>query len=304
MRRNNQYMKRQQAALCFFCCLATPMVAQTTIGGGSCSSATLNGPYAVMVAGRSVSGSSGNLTNVFQAVGYATFDGLNKATFNLTADTNQAAGSTLNWSGTYSVQANCVATLTITSGGSATFNMALYASGADFLMTGSDSTYAYSGGGNTQPSTCSASLLSGVYTITAQGYYGATSSSAGGAGAMSGLIQFDGQSNVTLNLTLSANGLSGGQTQTLTGVTYTGTYTISSNCIGTATVSNANGSAVMAFSVFGAAKTFSSAFYASFASKPVSIIFTGTSNAVYGQPTSSLSGSKRLFEVAERRERA
>jgi hypothetical protein len=296
-------MKLQHAALFLFCCFTGPLLAQTTtIGGGSCSSATLNGPYAVTVSGRGVS-ASGNLTNVFQAIGYATFDGLSKTTLNLTADTNQAAGTSLTWSGNYSVQANCVATLTIKSGGSATFNLVIYASGADFLMTGSDSTYAYSGGGNVQPPTCSASLLSGVYTITAQGYYGATSSSAGGGGAASGLIQFDGQSNVTLNLTLSANGLTGGQTQTLTGVTYTGTYTMSSNCIGSATVSNSNGTAMMSFSVFGFAKNFSSAFYATFTSKP-GVIFSGTSNATYGQPTSSLTVPKRPFEATEPKERA
>ena len=296
-------MKRRYAALCFFSCLASPLLAQTTIGGGSCNSATLNGSYAVTVSGRGAN-ASGNLTNVFQAIGSASFDGLNKATFNLTADTNQADGTTLTWSGSYTIQVNCVATVTITSGGSATFNVAIYASGADFLMTGSDSTYVYSIGGNTQPSGCSASLLSGVYSITAQGYYGATSSSAGGSGAMSGLIQFDGQSNVTLNLTLSANGLTSGQTQTKTGVTYTGTYSISSSCIGSATVSNSNGSATMTFSVYSAAKTFSSAFYARFASTPVSILFVGTSNAIYGQPTSSLSHTSQPFEIAERKESA
>lgn len=200
-------MMQPYAALCFLCCLASPLLAQTTIGGGSCNSATLTGPYAVTISGRGISESAaGTLANVFEGIGSATFDGLSEVTFALTADTNQAVGTSLNWTGTYSVQANCVATVTITSGGNAKFNLVVYASGADFLMTGNDSTYAYSASGNTQPSGCSAALLSGVYSITGTGYYGATSTSAGGAGAITGLIQFDGVSNVTVNLTVSANG--------------------------------------------------------------------------------------------------
>jgi hypothetical protein len=97
--------------------------------------------------------------SIFQAIGYVTFDGLSKATFNLTAPTNQGIGSTVTWSGTYSVQASCVATLTIGSGGNANFKLALYASGTDFLMTGSDSVYAYSGSENIQLANCSTSLL-------------------------------------------------------------------------------------------------------------------------------------------------
>ena len=117
-------MKLRHAAFCFFSCFASPLLAQpTTIGGGNCSSATLNGAYAVTVSGRGFNG-TGNLVSIFQAIGYATFDGLSKATFNLTADTNQGIGSTVTWLGTYSVQVNCVATLTIASGGNANFNMA------------------------------------------------------------------------------------------------------------------------------------------------------------------------------------
>src|SRR5271165_2085433 len=277
-------MKQPFAALCFFSCLASPLFSQTTIGGGSCSSATLTGPYAVTMSGRAVSGTAGVLTNVFEAIGSGTFDGLSKVTFALTADTNQAVGTALNWTGTYSVQANCVATVTITSGGNAKFNLVVYNNGADFLMTGNDSTYAYSAGGNTQPTGCSAALLSGVYSITGTGYYGATSTSAGGAGAITGLIQFDGVSNVTMNLTVSANGAPGGTTQTIPGIAYTGTYTMGSNCVGSATISNANGSALLTLSVYGAAKTFTSAFYVGFASNPVGRMFAGTSNAIYGQP--------------------
>ena len=281
-------MKLQHAALSLFCCFASPLFAQTTtIGGGTCSSATLNGTYALMVAGRGVTGTSAaaTLTNVLDAVGSVTFDGLSKATFSLTANTNQAIGTPLNWGGNYSVQANCQATVTITSGGSATFNLVIYAGGSDFLMTGSDSTYAYSASGNTQPASCSASLLSGVYSITAQGYYSPTSTTVGGAGATTGVLQFDGVSNFTANVTFSANGILNGQTGTVPPKVYTGTYTMSSNCVGMATGSSGSNTGTLVFSVYGATKTAISAMYVSFAAAPA--LLTGTANAIYGQPTTT-----------------
>ena len=113
---------------------------------------------------------SGTFTNVFQASGSATFDGLSKVTITLTADTNHAVATSLTWSGNYSVQANCAGVMNITTGGSATLNLAFYDGGVDFLMSGSDASYTYSGGGNTQPGGCSVSTFSGVYTLTGAGF--------------------------------------------------------------------------------------------------------------------------------------
>jgi hypothetical protein len=297
-------MRTKTVTFVFFCQFAAPLLAQTSIGGGTCNSGTLNGAYAITISGRSFTGNqaTGTLTGVFEAIGSVTFDGLSKATFAVTADTNQASGTALNWTGTYSVQANCLATVTITSGGNGTFNLVLYAGGADFLMTGNDSTYAYSASGNSQPSGCSAALLSGVYSITAQGYYGPGASTAGGAGAATGLLQFDGTSNVTVNLTVSANGAQGGQTQTLTGIAYTGTYTVSSSCMGTAMVSNANGSAVLTFSVYAQSKLATTAFYVGLASASHQFMLNGTSNAIYGQPTTAPSTAQSLGSADERPE--
>jgi len=86
--------------------------------------------------------------------------------------------------------------------------------------------------GTFQPANCSTSLLSGVYSVTGQGYYGTTSTSAGGAGALSGLMQFDGVSNFAANVSISANGILAGQTATVPPTTYSGTYSMSSNCVG------------------------------------------------------------------------
>src|ERR1035438_2314047 len=160
------------------CLIAAPMLAQTTIGGGSCTSATANGTYAVTITGRQVT-TSGNFTNVFQANGAATFDGLSKVTIALTQDTGSVAGTPTTWSGNYSVQANCAGTITITTGGSATFHMALYATGSDFLIAGNDATYSYTGSGISQPAACSASTFAGVYAISGTGFSLASSAVSG-----------------------------------------------------------------------------------------------------------------------------
>src|SRR5579862_4370572 len=71
--------------------LAAPVLAQTQIGGGTCSSSSLNGTYAVSISGRQVS-NAGNFATVFQAIGAATFDGQSAINIVLTEDTNQVAG--------------------------------------------------------------------------------------------------------------------------------------------------------------------------------------------------------------------
>ena len=133
----------------------------------------------------------------------ATFDGLSTVTITLSQDTIQAVATPVTWSGTYSVQADCVAVVNITSSGGPTFNVMLYNQGKNFLLTGSDATYTYSGSGNAQPAaaTCSTSTLNGVYTFNAAGFTLA-SNAVSGVGNGAGLLQFDGQGNVTLNLTV------------------------------------------------------------------------------------------------------
>src|SRR5579871_2452300 len=143
-----------------FCTMGAPLVAQTQIGGGSCTSASLSGSYSVSITGRQVT-AAGTFTNVMQAIGSATFDGQNKVSFTLTADTPQSVGSPLAWSGTYSIQANCAGAIAVTSGGSASLNLVAFNQGNNILLTGNDSTYFYSGSGNTVPNSCSTALLSG-----------------------------------------------------------------------------------------------------------------------------------------------
>lgn len=262
----------------FPCLLAAPMLAQTTIGGGACSSATVNGAYAVSITGRQTT-TSGAFTNEFQSNGSATFDGLSKVTIALTAATGSTVSSPLNWSGTYTVQANCAGTVTITTGGTGTFNLMIYAGGADFEITGNDSTYAYSGTGNTQPTGCSAATFAGVYAVSGTGY-ALTSGTVNSAAAASGLMQFDGQSNVTVNLTITQGSSSVSA--------LTGTYSIASNCLGSATLSDSKGgSYTMSFSVYSATKVYSSNFYVTL-TQASKLLISGTAHAIYGQPSGAV----------------
>jgi len=139
---------------------AAPLMAQVQIGGGVCSSATLSGNYSLSLSGRDV-GSSVSFVNIEQGIGTATFDGQSKVTFSLTNNTNHAIGVTQTYSGTYSLQANCSGLLTLTGGDTASFALESYNQGKDFLITGTDGTYSFTGSGSVLPTTCNAALLTG-----------------------------------------------------------------------------------------------------------------------------------------------
>ncbi len=298
-------MKRIRSAMLFAlsCVLAGPSVAQTQIGGGTCSSSTLSGIYAFSMTGRQVT-PSGNFSNVLQANGSANFDGLSKVTLTMTTDTLSVAATPVTWSGTYSMQANCFGVVNITTGDSATLNLALYGSGANFLVTGNDATYSYSGSGNTQPSGCSASTFSGVYTFSGTGY-GLSGASVNGVGNGAGLLQFDGQGKLTANFTLSASG------KAPSGITLTGSYAVSSNCLGSATLSDSNGNTYgMSISVYSATAVNSTAFYATLVESS-KLLISGSGHAIYGLPAENAAGhgfeerppanvfAKRLSQAAE-----
>lgn len=287
-------MKRRTASLLLMSCLlAAPLLAQTTIGGGTCNSGSLSGIYAVSITGRQVTAealtavsamkshlaTSGTFTNVFQANGSATFDGLSKVTLSLVANTGQSVAATLTWSGTYSVQANCAGVINITTGASATLNVALYNSGADFLLSGSDATYTYSGNGLAQPAGCSASTFSGVYSFSGTGF-ALAGSAVSGAENGTGLMQFDGASQVTVNVTMSTLGAAP------SALALTGSYTISSNCLGSATLTDASANTyVMSISIYNSTVANAAAYVG--LAKSSKFLVTGNAHAVYGQPAPS-----------------
>lgn len=271
--------KVQPVLLCLLGLAAVPLAAQTVIGGGTCNSASLNGNYAMTLAGRKVA-PSGTFAGVFQAAGSVQFDGQSKATVTLTANTNQALSTPMNSPGTYIVQADCTGTVTIVTGAGLTLNLILYNHGSDFTVTGSDSSYVYSGSGSTLTATCAAATLTGVYTMTVSGYNiasGAVSGAANGTGSM----QFDGKSGLTVSLTLAAIG------SPATPVSMTGTYTIGANCLGMAAVTDAKGNSyTIGFSVTNASAANGTADVTLALSSQ--FILSGAIHAVYGQPTAIL----------------
>lgn len=272
-------MKRHTASLLSLSCLlAAPLLAQTTIGGGSCNSGSLNGIYAVSITSRQVT-ASGTFTGVSQGNGSAAFDGLSAVTINMTVNTGLSVATAVTWSGTYSVQANCAGVIDISTGGSATLSMAIYNSGSDFLLSGSDANYDYSGTGNNQPTGCSAATFSGVYTFHGTGF-ALTGTAVTGIKNGAGLIQFDGVSNVTVNVTMSASGAAPGA------LTLTGSYSISSNCLGSANLTDASGNSyMMSISIYNSTVANGAAYVG--LAQSSKFLVAGNANAAYGQPAAS-----------------
>lgn len=198
--------------------------AQPQIGGGTCNSASLNGNYSLTLSGRDVS-QTATLSLLSVGVGTATFDGLNKVTLTVTPNTGKGQGTIQTLSGIYSMQVNCVGTLTITSGDNATFTMESYNQGKSYLLTGQDGTYTFTGSGGLLPTTCSSSEMSGTYSFNGNGFQTTSSGAISGVADFSGLIQFNGSGTVNSTWYISANG----STQT---VTASGSYSMNSGCSG------------------------------------------------------------------------
>jgi uncharacterized protein (TIGR03437 family) len=217
-----------------FCCLlVAPALAQNQIGGGSCSTASLNGTYALTLSGRAIS-AAGSFAGIVQAVGTATFDGQGAVTFAGIANTNQGAG-TFSYSGTYAIGSNCYGPINFVSGSTATYALVVWSGGNDFNATGADATYVYSGSGNNVgPVACATATLSGAYGFSASGST-LTGSAQTGAADEAGVFQFDGQGKVTASYTESSGGI------ILAPITATGTYSVTAACLASATLVDSNG---------------------------------------------------------------
>jgi uncharacterized protein (TIGR03437 family) len=147
-----------------------------------------------------------------------------------------ATGKSFTYSGTYAVPSNCYGTITLTTGSSGTFTLVVWSTGQQFNIVGADSTYIYSGAGNNlQPALCATSTLSGEFIYYASGFTLSGTTQAG-AGDESGVYQFDGQGNVTANYSVFSVG-----TTPATALTATGTYSVTSGCLATATLTDSTG---------------------------------------------------------------
>jgi hypothetical protein len=222
------------------CLLAVPLLAQPQIGGGTCSSASLSGTYSLTLTGRVVS-SAVAFTGASQGIGTATFDGLNKVTFTLTNNTNQAFGIAQTLSGTYSLQSNCIGVLNITTGDMANFTLESYNQGKAYLITGQDGVYSFTGNGSTFPATCTAGVPPAVYSFNGAGFTLA-SNAITGFNYISGLIQLNLANAITTTWNVTANGSQKSNTTI-------GTYTVT-GCTATANVTDPAGNAyVLLFTI-------------------------------------------------------
>ena len=212
--------------------LAFPFFAAAQTAPPACSAATLTGTFSLVLTGRDVN-TSVTLTKTTQAVGTATFDGVSKVTFNLTANTNVSQSVTQTWSGSYTLPTTCVGAVTIVSGDMANFTLIAYNSGKNFTLTGEDGTYAFSGSGGPQPTACATSSLSGEYPFSGTGF-GLTTGFLSGVNAISGILQFDGRGGITGSWSLATGTAS-------TPDTVSGQYSVTSACLANATVTDPSG---------------------------------------------------------------
>jgi hypothetical protein len=170
---------------------------------------------------------------VVQGVGTASFDGLSKVTFSLTNNSNQSFGTPETLSGSYSMQANCVGVLNLTTGDTASFALESYNQGNGFLITGQDGTHSFLGSGTTLPASCTAATLSGTYAFNGNGF-ALASGTISGVNNISGLLQFDGKSAVTANWFVSTNAAT-------TPETAGGQYSVTAGCTASASVTDSTG---------------------------------------------------------------
>ena len=265
---------RSLASLSVF--LAAPILVQAQITGGSCTASSLNGTYSLTFNGRAIS-STGSFVGSYQSVGSATFDGQSKVTFTVMSSTATSQNKANTYSGSYTIPSNCFGTATIAITGSpAAFTLVVWNNGGQFNITGSDGTYAYSGSGSSQPPLCAVSTLSGEFTFTMSGFT-ISSGAIAGVSDESGVLQFDGQGNLTATYT-TTSGLSS------TPNSSKGTYTVSSSCVGTATLTDSFGTAnAINFSITNALAT---AFDISASNSR--FVRSGTGHAAFLNPSQSI----------------
>ena len=108
--------------------------------------------------------------------------------------------------------------------------------------------------------------------------YTVASSSVNGAFSATGLLQFDGVGTITVNAILSGGGT------TAPGNSLTGSYSLTSTCVGSATLTNAKGAMiVMTFSVTSSTKTNNTDFFLTLAQSGSNLL-SGSGHPVFGQP--------------------
>jgi len=203
---------------------AVPFASATT-----CSNATLNGVYGVLSSG--LNGSLLPATSLVQA----TFNGAGTVTGSATKSSD---GTILTYatSGTYSVSSNCTGTLSWTNeeGKTETANFVLNSSNKGAFAIQADTSHVQSSVAAAQgTATCTDKGVKHTYSMELTG----TDLSIGQVAAVGQLV-LNGKGSISGTVTLSLYGT------IVNDVSVTGTYSISSNCTGTATITPSGESAI------------------------------------------------------------
>jgi uncharacterized protein (TIGR03437 family) len=223
--------------------LLIPLEAQTQIGGGSCTTSTLDGTYFYLMGG--FVSSSGNL-DAYAELGKLIMDGQG----NVSGQFQSSLGGSISShsvTGTYTVQTHCAATMLTSVDGQA-------ASPVSFQITngGLAGVVAYSMPGavvtgrgyrqTAQAATtqCSTGSLSGSYGYLLSGFTSVSVSATVYSDA--GNVVSDGNGNLASQSLVNVGG-------TTVQVQATGSYSVSSDCSGTAQLTDQYGTTNYAFSV-------------------------------------------------------
>ena len=192
----------------------------------SCTNATLVGNYGFTITGVNSSGS------LSAAVGQLSANGKGKFTGIFTNSDAGVISSNAALTGTYAIRANCTGTATITpSGGTASiFSLVVVSSGGQFELTdtkagSSEYGYAMAQGA----ATCTNAGVKNTFGFRGGGY---TSSLA--PYAFAGQVKLNGLGGITGSESASFGG-------TIENSSLSGSYSVSSNCTGTATFKGGTG---------------------------------------------------------------
>lgn len=190
----------------------------------TCSNATLVGNYGFTIAGTN---GTGSLT---AAVGQLTADGKGNFTGIQTVSDAGVISSNVALTGTYSIKTTCIGTATITAGSSANLSLVVVSNGKQFEVTRTDagtSQYGYAMAQGT--AICTNAGIKNTF-----GFRGGGFTSALAPYAFNGQVKLNGLGGVTGSESASFGG-------TIDSFSLTGTYSVNSNCTGTATFNGGTG---------------------------------------------------------------
>jgi len=202
---------------------------------GACSNSSLNGAYPYLLSGTV---KSGNANVSYQELGKLSLDGKGGITGSSTTSTAGVIAPT-SFSGSYSVQSNCAGTGSWSANSQTTTFSFQIVNGGSLVLVAVTVAGSVVDGRFYRPASvtgaqCGSGAVSGTYGVLLGG-----ETYAGGVATrynLEGQFAFDGKGGLTLNAATANQGASGGVP-----VTGPGTYSIGSDCMGTAQISSSGG---------------------------------------------------------------